>query len=130
MSPLSPKAQELKAELDKLIDAASNFEFDILKTIYHDDMKIYMIGEDNELHISDKAGFIDHVTKATEAAVKPNIWAKYHSVEADDTNGHIVISRKVNLTGTERLVTLSIDFVFEDSRWQITREIIVVQKGN
>jgi len=49
-------------KIDKLIDCASRGKLDILETLYHDDMKIYM--------------------------------------------------------------SLSIDFVFEDDRWQITREVI------
>lgn len=126
MENLSPKAQELKAELDKLIQSASNSEFEILKTIYHDDMKIFMLNENRELNIANKTGFIAHVTAATQATEKPSMWADYHVVEADDKTGHIILSRKVNLTGEPRIVTLSIDFVFEDNRWQIMREVIFV----
>lgn len=122
----SPQATEVKAALDELIASASASEFDILDRIYHDNMQIFMLGEDGEVQRNDKAGFIRHVTESTEAAIEPNIWAKYHSVEANETQGHVVISRRVNLTGSEKIVTLSIDFVHEDGRWQITREIIRV----
>ncbi|MGQ7845184.1 hypothetical protein ACUNV4_11955 [Granulosicoccus sp. 3-233] len=52
-------------------------------------------------------------------------WAQYHLVEADDTRGHILISRRNNVTGRRQLLTLSIDFVLEDDRWQISREVIM-----
>ncbi|WP_256367499.1 hypothetical protein [Ruegeria sp. THAF33] len=37
------------------------------------------------------------------------------------------IRRKNNVTNRKQLVTLSIDFVFEDGRWQITREVIMTR---
>lgn len=124
MSPNTPQAAEVKAAIDGLIQSASNAEFDILEEIYHDDMQIYMFDPDRNLNQMDKRAFSQHVTTSTEAAEAPNIWAKYHLVEADEKEGHVLISRKVNLTGEERIVTLSIDLVREDDRWQITREVI------
>lgn len=129
MSPDSPQAAEVKDTLDRLIHSASNSDFDILEIVYHDQMKIYMLDGNYELHTMGKKGFIEHVTSSTEAATAANVWAKYHSVEADERNGHVVISRKVNLTGVVQIVTLSIDFVYEDGRWQITREVIYAVAG-
>lgn len=129
MSPDSPQAVEVKKTLDCLIDSASNSDFSILEVTYHDQMKIFMLDGNYDLHIMDKKGFVDHVTQSTEASAAPNMWAEYHSVEANETNGHVIISRKVNLTGVEQIVTLSIDFVFEDGRWQITREVIYAVGG-
>ncbi|NIA71320.1 nuclear transport factor 2 family protein [Pelagibius litoralis] len=126
LSSDSPQAAEVKAALDELIASATAGEFDILERIYHDDMRIYMFGADGAVQFNDKSGFIKHVTESTEAAVEPNNWAKYHSIEANESEGHVVISRKVNLTGSEQIVTLSIDFVLEDGRWQILREVIRV----
>lgn len=124
MKPDSPQAVEVKAVLDKLIHSVTEQGFDILESTYHEKMRIYLLEGSNALHLMDKEGFKKHVTEATKTAEAPNIWAKYHLVEADEKNGHVVISRKVNLTGAEQVVTLSIDFVYEDDRWQITREVI------
>ena len=120
----SPQAVEVKKVLDELINLASSAHFDILETLYHDDMNIYMLDPNRELHIMDKRGFINHLTESTKDGNFPSTWAKYHLVEADEKHGHVVISRKVNLTGEEQLITLSIDFVYESNRWQITREMI------
>lgn len=124
MTPDSPQAAEVKAVLDELIQSASNSAFTILDSIYHEDMSIYMLGSELQLHRSDKKGFIEQVIKGTKSTDKPSSWAKYHLVEADETNGHVIISRKVNLTGEEQIVSLSIDFTYEDNRWQIIREVI------
>lgn len=127
MTPNSPQAAEVKAAVDKLIDSASRGELDILETLYHDDMNIHMLGgggEDTELQIIDKPGFIAHLTETMKGGDFPNTWAKFHLVEADEKNGHVVISRKVNLGTEGKVISLSIDFVYEDDRWQITREVI------
>lgn len=124
MTPNSPQSTEVKAALDKLIHSVSNEQFEILDAIYHQSMKIYMLDGNDDLTQMDKTGFMNHVSEATKSAEEPHTWAKYHLVEADETNGHVIISRRVNLTGELQTITLSIDFVFEDGRWQITREII------
>lgn len=120
----STQATEVKAVLDELIHSASNAHLDILTTLYHEDMKIYLLDPSRELHVMGKLGFIEHLTELMKSGNAPSTWAKYHIVEADEKRGHVVISRKVNLTGEEQLITLSIDFIFEDGRWQITKEII------
>jgi hypothetical protein len=124
----SPQAAEVQAALNKLIHDVSAKQYDILDQIYHDDMRIYMLAGSSELQPIGKPQFIAHIIQATDAQQAPNTWAKYHLVEADDTHGHVVISRKVKLTGEEQLITLSIDFIFEDSRWQITREVIFIEQ--
>ncbi|TBR43795.1 hypothetical protein CBF23_003450 [Marinomonas agarivorans] len=124
MTPNSPQAADVKATLDKLIHGVTSQGFDVLEMTYHDEMRIYMLKGHEVLHQMDKVGFIAHMKQSMDAVDTPSTWAKYHLVEADEKHGHIVISRKVNLTGNEQMVTLSIDFVYEDSRWQITREVI------
>lgn len=127
MEANSPQAAEIKAEIDKLIDHVSRGELDILETLYHDDMKIYMLnkgGENTELQIIDKSGFIAHLNDTIKGGNFPNTWARFHVVEADQKNGHVVISRKTNLGTEGKVISLSIDFIFEDGRWQITREVI------
>lgn len=126
MTPDTPQAAQVKAAIDGLIQSVSSREFDILDRIYHDDMTIFMFGADGEVNRSDKAGFIKHVREKTDEAVTPQTWARYHLVEADAQHGHVVISRKVNLSGEMKIVTLSIDLIHQDDRWQITREVIAM----
>lgn len=129
MTPNTPLAVAVKDAIDELIQSASQSEFEILDRIYHDDMKIFMIGADATVSQFDKAAFTKHLVASTQAGEAPSTWAKYHSVEADDRHGHVVISRKVNLTGDEQIVTLSIDLIYENNRWQITREVILAAAG-
>lgn len=126
MKTNSPQAKQVKSTIDELMSSVTTKDFNILEAIYHESMNIYMINDHNELNRMDKAQFIKHVSETTKAAKEPETWAEYHLVEADETNGHVLISRKVSLTGKLQKVTLSIDLVFEDDRWQITRETIFI----
>lgn len=120
-------ASAVKATLDALINGVSGHSFEVLEQIYHRDMRTYLLADDGSLMQNDKPGFMAHVRDAMGATLDPDPWADYHLVEADDTNGHVLISRKNNVTNRKQLVTLSIDFVLEDDRWQITREIIMTR---
>ena len=103
-------------KIDKLIDCASRGKLDILETLYHDDMKIYMLskgGENTGLQIIDKPGFIAHLNDTIKGGDFPNTWASFHVVEADEKHGLVVISRKTNLGTEGKVISLSIDFVFE-----------------
>lgn len=122
-----PNTTAVKAALDDLISGVSAHSFEVLDRIYHRDMRTYLLADGGVLMQNDKPGFMEHVKKAMVQMGDPNTWADYHLVEADDTHGHILISRKNNVTDRKQLVTLSIDFVLEDGRWQITREVIMTR---
>lgn len=125
MTPNSPQAAVIKETLDNLIHSASTAHLEILETLYHDDMSIQMFDENTELHQMGKQDFIAFLKLSLKDGNAPSTWAKYHLVEANDTNGRILISRRINLGGgNEREITLSIDFIYESDRWQITREVI------
>ncbi len=127
MTPEHANAAAVKATLDDLIGGVSGHAFDVLDRIYHRDMRTYLLADGGVLMQNDKSGFMEHVKSAMTEMGDPNPWADYHLVEADDTRGHILISRKNNVTNRKQLVTLSIDFVLEDGRWQITREVIMTR---
>lgn len=122
-----PNASAVKATLDALISGVSGHSFEVLDKTYHRDMQTYLLVDGGVLMQNDKIGFMDHVKSAMGQMTDHDPWAHYHLVEADETTGHVLISRKNNVTNRKQLVTLSIDFVFEDGRWQITREVIMTR---
>ncbi|WP_171207973.1 MULTISPECIES: nuclear transport factor 2 family protein [unclassified Ruegeria] len=124
MSPDSPQAKEVRKTIEQLIEGASSNDSSVLDRIYHDDMDIFMLAPGGEVQRANKDQFKAQVIAKTNEAAKPQTWAKYHVVEADEERGHVVISRKVNLTDETQIITLSIDLVLEDGRWQIIREVI------
>ncbi|WP_136660205.1 hypothetical protein [Nitratireductor sp. XY-223] len=116
---------EIRATIDALIIAGTTSDLGGLDRIYHDNMNIVMIDTDGNLTRADKPTFIamlkEMVDQSDGAA---NDWAEYNVVEASGDAGHVLITRKVNLGGDDRILVLSIDLVFENDRWQVTREVI------
>lgn len=127
MTPDHPNVPAVKAALDTLICAVSGHSFDVLDRTYHKDMRTYLMLDDGGFVQADKPGFMEHVRAAMGQEEDHDPWAEYHLVEADDARAHILISRKNKGTKRSQLVTLSIDFVFEDGRWQIIREVIMTR---
>lgn len=124
MSPDTPQAADLRRTMENLIQSASSQNFEILDRMYHDDMKIFMCAPGGVVHQSNKEQFTAQVIAKTQERDEPMTWANFHFVEADEKHGHVVVSRKINLTGEMQTITLSIDLIHEDGRWQITREVI------
>lgn len=120
-------AAAVKDTLDGLIHGVSGHSFEVLDNLYHRDMQTYVLLNDGTLMRNDKTGFMAFIKNNMGALKDDDPWVKYHLVEADDTHGHIVVSRKNDATGRYQLISLSIDFVLEDGRWQITREIIMTR---
>lgn len=119
------KVAAIRETIEALIQAGTTSNLSGLETIYHDTMKIHMIDTDGNLMQSDKPGFIamlQEMVDSNDGAA--NTWAEYNSIEANGDNGHVLITRKVNLGGDNRILVLSIDLLFEDNRWQVTREVI------
>ena len=119
------KNDAIKATIDALIQAGTTGDLNSLDTIYHDAMKIHMIDTDGKLSGADKPAFISMLREMVDTSSgAANTWAHYNVIEAAGDRGHVLITRKVNLGGDDRILVLSIDLVFEDARWQVIREVI------
>lgn len=118
----------VRATIESLIDAGTTADISALKNIYHRDMQILMLDESGAVQRFDKPGFITMLegsigtTKADE-----NRWADFHVVDETEAHGHVLITRKVTLGGQKKVLTLSIDLLREDDRWQVSREVIFVR---
>ncbi|WP_171102042.1 nuclear transport factor 2 family protein [Ruegeria sp. HKCCD7255] len=123
--------EAIKAAVDELIAAGTSFDVQALDRIYHDDMRVVMIDMDGNVNEANKAAFKGlFEAKKAEGAAPLNTWAQYNSVTAEDEVGHVMITRKVNLMGQDQILILSIDLIFEDGRWQVTREVIFARDDN
>ncbi|MFC3121858.1 nuclear transport factor 2 family protein [Agaribacter flavus] len=118
----------IKSVMQNLMNsAASNFDHDALDKIYHDDMRILMIDANGNVNHSDKPNFMATFKSMHDQGIEVNTWAEYNDISVDGDNAHVLITRKNKLAGYDALLVLSIDFVFESERWQITREVIFVR---
>ena len=119
------KVAAIRETIEGLINAGTTSDLSALDQIYHDTMTTYMIDTDSNLIQHDKPGFIAMLKgMVANNDGKPNKWAKYNSITADGDHGHVLITRKVAMGDDDRILVLSIDLLFEDDRWQVTREVI------
>lgn len=118
----------LRATIEALIDAGTSGDLSGLERIYHPDMKILMIDPAGTLTRFDKPKFMEMLA-STMQDTNPDDhkWARFDAIEVNQEHGHVLITRKVPLAGDKAMLTLSIDLLDEDDRWQVTREVIVIQ---
>ena len=128
MTEDTKRQAEVRQAIDDLIQTATTYDVDTLERIYHDSLKVVMIDSDHNLNRADKAGFKGLFASKRDAGDPPmNTWAKYHSIDVTGDKAHVLISRKNDLSGVNMDLTLSIDLIFEDNRWQIAREVIFLR---
>ena len=120
--------RDVRAVIERLIENVAENNTAILEEIYHDDMQVIMLSAGDEVSVSGKAEFREMIRSAL-AANGGNIgtWAKFHHVTAGGDRAHVLISRQNELPGPDLQITLGIDLVREQGRWQITREVIVTR---
>ncbi len=120
--------KEVQQAMDDLIQTATSYNIDELDRLYHDNMTVTMINTNDELSTANKEDFKALFRAKRDAGDPPmNTWAKYHSIEVNGDSAHVLLSRKNDLSGQDMILTLSIDFVNEDDRWQVIREVIFLR---
>lgn len=121
----------LKQAVESLIMAGTTFDIDQLEVIYHEKLKIFMVDDKGQSMVQDKKAVKNMFQSKLENGDAPlNNWVEFSHVNTAGDSGHAIVIRKVNLTGIEQKFVFSIDFVWEDNRWQVIREVAVVQPGN
>ncbi|MDO6820716.1 hypothetical protein [Zobellia sp. 1_MG-2023] len=118
----------VKETIENLIKTATSFDVNKLESIYHDNIQVIMIDPLGQKTISDKQTFMNLFKSKRDNGDAPlNTWAEFNHIEHNGNKGHVVLKRKVNLTGMEQKIALSIDLIWEENRWQVTREVIFAQ---
>lgn len=120
--------EQIKSTIKELIKAGTTFNVEKLEEIYHNELEIIMIDENGHTMLANKSMFKNIFQAKKNNGDSPlNTWAKFNLILGDSQKGLVVISRKVNLTGEERKLTLNIDLVKKNNNWQVIREVIFSQ---
>lgn len=115
----------LKKALNRLIEPDENFGIAQLDAIYHDDMIVIMIDPNDNKTIFKKEAFKKLIASKLEGEERTkNTWARFIHSEVNQDKGHIVVKRRINLTEEKSELIVVLDFVWEENRWQIIREVI------
>ncbi len=118
----------IKETIKNLIKAGTTFDIEQLELIYHNNLKVIMIEQNGGKMIANKQAFKElFQTKKENGDTPLNTWVQFNHIETQGNLAHTIVTRKVNLTGEEQQLTLSIDLVWEEGRWQVTREVIFSQ---
>ncbi len=119
---------DVKKTIEQLIKSGTTFNLNQLELLYHKNIEVIMLDDKGNKMLTDKTGFKNIFKQKKDNGDPPlNTWAEFHHISTHENNGHVILTRKVNLTGEEKKLTLSIDLIFEDNRWQVTREVIFSQ---
>ena len=126
MNDMTPAG--VRGAIEALIQAGTTSDLGAFDRIYHRDMRILMLDETGNVQRFDKSAFIAMLESAV-GGTKPEDpqWARFDAVDADGNRSHVLITRRVPLAGDDKLLTLSIDLLHEDDRWQVTREVTLVR---
>lgn len=128
MSSQNNYVVEVKQSIEQLIQAGTSFDVSALERIYHDDLQVIMIDDQGEVTNADKAAFKNlFQSKRDNGEASLNTWAKFNRIDANESSGHVLITRKVKLIDKNQKLILSIDLVRNNGHWQVIREVIFAQ---
>ncbi len=123
--------KSLKQAIESLIKAGTVFDTEQLELIYHENLKVFMVDDKGQSAMLDKKTVKSMFQSKRENGDTPlNNWVEFSHIEVDGDLGHAIVIRKVDLTGVEQKFVFSIELIWEENRWQVTREVAVVQQEN
>ena len=119
-----PTETTLRARLEELMQAGVRADMAMLDTIYHEDIEVMDLGIDGRLMTLQKQEFMAMLQETfRDKTPEYHLWFHLHRLTVTGHRGHVLISRKIPVGGPKMMIDLSIDFVFEDGRWQVIREV-------
>lgn len=124
----TPVQLQVRKTIEELIQTATSYDVDALDRIYHDELQVLMIDTEHNVNTANKAMFTELFRSKRDAGDPPmNTWSKFHKIDVNGNNAHVLLSRKNDLNGQSMDLILSIDMVFESDRWQVMREVIFLR---
>lgn len=115
----------VKQTIESLIKAGTSFDINELEIIYHNQLEVLFIDSSGNVSTSNKETFKAlFQSKKNNNDAPLNSWAHFNHISVNNNKAHVIITRKVNLTDKEDTLTLSIDLTWEQTRWQVKREVI------
>ena len=128
MTATDTRTREVRSVIEGLIQEVSQNNIAHLDEVYHDDLQVIMLDPADELVVLDKDAMKDVVRQAlAQNSGTVGTWVKFHDVRVADETAHVLLSRKNELAGPDKQLTLGIDLKHDDNRWQIIREVIVIR---
>ena len=118
----------LKQAIENVIKVGTTFDIEQLEYIYHENVQVIMVGQNGLNGILDKQSIKAMFQAKKDNGDSPlNNSVEFNLIQANGDSGHIIVTRKVNLTGVEQRLVFSIDLIKKGDSWLVTREVVVAQ---
>ena len=118
----------LKQAIENVIKVGTTFDIEQLEYIYHENVQVIMVGQNGLNGILDKQSIKAMFQAKKDNGDSPlNDSVEFNLIQANGDSGHVIVTRKVNLTGVEQRLVFSIDLIKKGDSWLVTREIVVAQ---
>lgn len=125
---MSEHLTAVRETVERLIEHGSHFHVEQLDDIYHEELTIVKIDENGTVTAIDRAENMALFRDKRDSGAEPlSTAAEFNYVDADATEGHVLVTRKMQLRDRPEKSIFSIHLVREDDRWQVIREIAFVQ---
>ncbi|MDN3667988.1 peroxiredoxin-like family protein [Echinicola jeungdonensis] len=125
---IAQSKKTLKQAIENVIQAGTTFEIEQLEQVYHENLKVIMVDQNGLNGILDKQSVKNMFQAKRDNGDSPlNDWAEFNHIQANGDLGHVIVTRKVNLTGVEQRFVFNIDLVRNGEGWLVTREVVVAQ---
>ncbi len=118
----------LKQAIENVIKVGTTFDIEQLEYIYHENLQVIMVGQNGLNGILDKQSVKAMFQAKKDNGDSPlNDSVEFNLIQANGDLGHVIVTRKVNLTGVEQRLVFSIDLIKKGDSWLVTREVVVAQ---
>lgn len=118
----------LKQAIENVIKVGTTFDIEQLEYIYHENVQVIMVGQNGLNGILDKQSIKAMFQAKKDNGDSPlNNSVEFNLIQANGDSGHVIVTRKVNLTGVEQRLVFSIDLIKKGDSWLVTREVVVAQ---
>jgi hypothetical protein len=118
----------IRQTVERLIEHGSQYNVEELDRIYHEQLTVVKIDENGAVNATDKAENMAFFREKRDSGVEPlSTAAEFNYIDGDDTEGHVIVTRAMQLHERPEKLIISIHLVREDSRWQVIHETAFVQ---
>lgn len=119
---------EVRQTVERLIENGSQFNVKELDRIYHDDLTIVKIDETGAVTAIDKAENMALFREKRDSGAEPlSTESEFNYVSGGSDNGHVIVTRTMQLQSRLEKSIFSIHLIQEDGRWQVIQETAFVQ---
>jgi hypothetical protein len=121
---------EVKEAIEFLIYNAGNYNVEKFPEIYRPDLRITTITETGQVIVLNYQENFDFFLKKRDSGNSPlNTYTEFHYINANDTTGQVVLTRKADMNKSGEKLFFCIDLIKENGKWLVYKEVAFSQSN-